>query len=217
MGRDRHEKRRQERLAPFVPLLKATLDAPAWKAMSHGARILYVALRRRYNQNFHNNGHLFISQRDAAEEIGSHHNEIARWFRELQHYGFIVRTAEGSLGVEGKGKAPHWRLTELGYMRDPPTLEFMSWDGQKYHHQKTESRAGNGARGVLEMAHTSVPEMAQTSEPNRAGNGAHTEAPECAGNGAHTKSTTPKTSSRPSCRVSDELIANVSRRFAGKR
>ena len=27
------------RLPPFVPLLVGTLDAPAWKALSHGAKI----------------------------------------------------------------------------------------------------------------------------------------------------------------------------------
>jgi hypothetical protein len=28
------------RLSPFVPLLISTLDSPAWKALSHGARSL---------------------------------------------------------------------------------------------------------------------------------------------------------------------------------
>ena len=32
--------------------------------------------------------------------------------RPFQHYGFIVMTDPGGLGVEGKGKAPHFRLTE---------------------------------------------------------------------------------------------------------
>src|SRR4051794_8839643 len=132
MGGDRHRKRQHERLAAFVPLLKETLDTSAWRAMSHGARSLYVALKRRYNSNSHNNGRVFISQRDASEELGSHHNEVARWFRELQHYRFIVRTTAGSLGVEGKGKAPHWRLTELGYMHDMPTREFLRWNGPKF-------------------------------------------------------------------------------------
>jgi hypothetical protein len=75
------------------------------------------------------------------------------------------------------GKAPHWRLTELGYMREGPTCEFDRWDKTKFNDKKTESRAGNGARGVLEMAHTSVPEMAHTKPEKRAGNGAHTAAP----------------------------------------
>src|SRR4051812_30028083 len=104
--------REKSRLPPFVPLLVGTLDAPAWRALSHGARSLYIALKRRYSPNSHNNGRMFLSQRAAALEINSHHNEVARWFRELQHYGFIVCTSRGSLGVDGKGKAPHWRLTE---------------------------------------------------------------------------------------------------------
>ena len=40
-------KRDKGRLPPFAPLLISTIDAPAWKAMSHGAKWLYVALRRR--------------------------------------------------------------------------------------------------------------------------------------------------------------------------
>jgi hypothetical protein len=125
-------KRDKGRLPPFVALLKETLASPAWLAMSHGAKILYVALKARYSSNLHNNGRLFISQRDARREIGSSFNEIARWFRELQHFGFIVQTRGGSLGVDGKGKAPHWRLTECGYMRDDPTRDFMKWDGTPF-------------------------------------------------------------------------------------
>jgi DNA-binding transcriptional MocR family regulator len=123
------KQRDKGRLGPFVAVLKETLDAPAWRAMSHGARSLYIALKRRYNQNNHNNGRLFISQRVASREIGSSFNQVARWFRELQHHGFIVQTQTGCLGIEGRGKAPHWRLTEIGYMNDPPTREFMRWDG----------------------------------------------------------------------------------------
>ncbi len=176
MGYDRRDKRDRNRLPPFVPLLIATLDTPAWRAMSHGARSLYVALRRRYSSNMHNNGRLFVSQRTAAQELGSHHNEVARWFRELQHYGFIEKTSPGCLGVDGRGKAPHWRLTELGYMKDLPTRDFERWEGKKFQPQKTESRAGNPARCVPEMAHTPVPEMAHTKRNKCAGNGAHTAA-----------------------------------------
>jgi hypothetical protein len=182
------------KLPPFCPLLISTLDTPAWRAMSHGARSLYVSLRRRYSPNMHNNGRLFVSQRVAVEELGSHHNEVARWFRELQHYGFIVRTAAGCLGVEGRGKAPHWRLTELSYMGDLPTRNFERWDGKKFNDSKTESRAGNGARGVREMAHTTVPEMAHTKWNKCAEKGAHI-ASEGVPEKAHiTIATTPKQS-----------------------
>ena len=118
---------RADRLPPFVPLLKATLASPAWRAMSHGARSLYVSLKARYNSSQHNNGRVFVSQRTASQEIGSSYAEIARWFRELQYYGFLVQTKGGSLGLNGKGTAPHWRLTECGYMNDPPTRDFGRW------------------------------------------------------------------------------------------
>src|SRR5262249_3752721 len=123
----RHKERPKNRLPPFVPVLIETLDSPAWRAMSHGARTLFIALKRRYSVNINNNGKIFRAQRQAAIELGSHHNEIARWFRELQFYGFIVLTTAGHLGVEGRGVAPRWRLTELGCMHDPPTREFHRW------------------------------------------------------------------------------------------
>src|SRR3954467_11752765 len=112
-------------LPPFVLLLQGTLAAPAWRAMSHGARSLYVALKHRYSSNFKNNGRIYLSYRDARKEIGSGFEEIGNWFRELQHFGFIVMTQAGCLGLEGEGLAPHWRLTEVGYMSDPPTRNFM--------------------------------------------------------------------------------------------
>ena len=127
------------RLPPFVPLLKETLQSPAWKAMSHGARSLYVALKQRYSQNVHNNGRIYLPQRIAADEIGSDTNQVTRWFRELQHYGFIVMTDPGCLGVDGKGHAPKWRLTELGYMKDPPTRDFLRWNGERFIEAKKQN------------------------------------------------------------------------------
>ena len=104
---------------PFVMVNKQVLDSDAWRAMSLGARLLYIALKRRYRNDHHNNGRIFLSQRDAAKEIGSDTNQITRWYRELQHYGFIVQTKPGWLGPDGAGRAPHWRLTECGYMKHP--------------------------------------------------------------------------------------------------
>jgi hypothetical protein len=192
------------RLAPFVPLILTTIDSPAWKALSHGARSLYVALRRRYFHQTHNNGRIYLSQRVAAKEIGSHHNEIARWFRELQFYGFIVMTKGGSLGVEGKGKAPHWRLTELGYMNEFPTRDFALWTGEKFVDRKTKPRAPFPAHTAQEMAHTKVREMAHTDSRNRGGNGAHTATAASAGI-QHISSST--TSSVGGAACSDQAVS----------
>jgi hypothetical protein len=134
MSRNNRDKGRIHGL--FVPLLHQTLDSAAWRAMSHGARSLFIALRRQYNVNNHNNGRLWRSYRDAAKEIGSSSEQIARWFLELQHFGFIVQTAPGCLGVDGKGIAPRWRLTDLGTrvggVFEPPTVDFMKWDGRRF-------------------------------------------------------------------------------------
>jgi hypothetical protein len=157
------------RLPPFVPLLKETLQSPAWKAMSHGARSLYVALKQRYSQNVHNNGRIYLPQRIAADEIGSDTNQVTRWFRELQHYGFIVMTDPGCLGVDGKGHAPKWRLTELGYMKDMPTRDFMRWNGERFVAPKKQKPVRESTDTVSVKARTgaSVKTRTPTSQSVR--------------------------------------------------
>jgi hypothetical protein len=113
----------------FIKVMLETLDAPAWRAMSLGARCLYIALKRRCRNDANNNGNIFLSQRQAEIELGSKRRYVARWFRELEYYGFTVMTRPGALGLKGKGRAPHWRLTELGYKNDPPTRDFLNWNG----------------------------------------------------------------------------------------
>jgi hypothetical protein len=120
---------------PFVPMLKATMKEPAWIALSHGARSLYVALKSRHNSKLGNA--VYLSARVAAQEIGSNKDYVTRWFRELQYYGFIVMVSPGHLGVEGRGKAPHWRLTEEWYLGEPPTRDYQRWDGSSFQEQKS--------------------------------------------------------------------------------
>jgi hypothetical protein len=164
---------------PFVMVTNQVLDSPAWRAMSKGARCLYIALKRRYSPNGRNNGRIYLSQLQARKELGAGATEIVRWFRELQYYGFIVMIAQGCLGVDGKGKAPRWRLTELAYMRgtssrgmdDMPTMDFLKWNGVRYSsHQtggdhlksKTESRSRKPERGAPENRSTRAPENRST-------------------------------------------------------
>jgi hypothetical protein len=129
------------RLPPFVAVDREMMRSPAWRAMSCGARILYIHLKLRWRSQSQNNGRLYLSHRDAQQEMGGSNREsISRWFRELEHYGFIVKTADGSLGVDGMGKAPHWRITEAdapgGRNGDTwmlPTRDYLKWDGTKFH------------------------------------------------------------------------------------
>jgi hypothetical protein len=105
--------------------------------MSHGAKSLYVALKRHYNTRMENA--VYLSTRVAAKELGSNRNAVCSWFAELQHYGFLVMTMPGHLGVEGKGQAPHFRLTEEDHAGQPPTREFLRWDGTKYRRLKKQN------------------------------------------------------------------------------
>ena len=43
----------------FVAMLTETLNSRAWLAMSHGARLLYLALKQRYSTGFKNNGRVY--------------------------------------------------------------------------------------------------------------------------------------------------------------
>jgi hypothetical protein len=123
------------KLPTFVMLTHNVLDAPAWRAASHGAHMLYVVLKRRWNP--HRKNLVYISMRKAAEELGSNKDSVMRWFYELIYYGFIVMEKPGYLGVSGKGRAPHYRLTECDTFAPkgslaptiPPTRDFDRWNG----------------------------------------------------------------------------------------
>ena len=133
-------KHKPERTELFVMATLETLDAPAWRAMSLGARSLYLAIKRRYRRDTNNNGNIFLSQRQAEIEIGSKRDYVARWFRELRFYGFTEMTRSGALGLNGKGVAPHWRLTELPTKNDPPTRDFLKWNGTPFPARKPRAR-----------------------------------------------------------------------------
>lgn len=105
--------------------------------MSPYAREVYRVLKSRYGFEARKNGRIYLSARDGSEDTGFTKSMVARSLRELKHYGFIVPTKGHCLGVDGKGVSTHWRLTELGYMNDPPTKDFLKWDGEMFHEQKS--------------------------------------------------------------------------------
>jgi hypothetical protein len=175
-----------DRLPPFVPLFRETLKAPAWRQLSFGARALFTALRMRCVKN---NGHVYLSQRDAGEELGHiRRNDIANWFRELVHYGFIVQTEGASLGIDGKGKAPHWRITDMPTRNgngqlDAATRNFLHWDGVLFEphvrpsrrwdarKQTTLAKQNPGRHVRTTVGVTSGPEVDDTSVPPDDGSG----------------------------------------------
>jgi DNA-binding transcriptional regulator YhcF (GntR family) len=103
---------------PFIPLTVSVMQTAAWRALTAHARVVYIALKGNWNNTFNNNGRIFLSVRRAAKELGFNKDTISRALHELEYYGFVVMTRGAYLGVEGKGKAPHWRLTELAWFEN---------------------------------------------------------------------------------------------------
>lgn len=197
----------------FTPLLWSTMDTPAWKQVSHGAKCLYIELRRRVPRERNQS---YLSNRLAARELRADRQKVREWFAELEHYGFIVLAVPGCLGVEGKGRAPHWRLTELGStprasadgLPDLPSRDFLKWDGvlfdptpfrkpSKLHTLKTESRSGRPYQGGRDAPTT----PGCTSHPPISQSGRDAPAIEQAGGGrdAPAISSLTTTSESPGC------------------
>jgi hypothetical protein len=125
-------KRKRKINGPFVPLPLVILDAPAWRAMDFIARALWIELRRKLRNDGLNNGKVWLACRPAAKALGANKETIAYRYAELEHYGFLRKTTEGFLGVDGRGIAPHWRFTDLAHGTHPPTRDFEKWDGELF-------------------------------------------------------------------------------------
>jgi hypothetical protein len=120
------------------------LDAPAWKHSSFGARLLYIALLRNLSFTAYNNGNVFLATRKAAEQLGASQRVICVWFRELEHYGFIVTTKPGTIGP--KGEATRYRITDMdwGELDGKPiraTKDYLQWTGELFEDNSRASRA----------------------------------------------------------------------------
>lgn len=126
----------------FVQLYKTLLKEPAWKALPFGARCLYIELKSFYNGN--NNGELFLSVRMAADNLGCTRKSIESWFKQLIEKGFIRRAQNGSLGIDGKGRATSWILTEIGFRGQRPTKEYKTWNEVINEPEKTKPRPPQG-------------------------------------------------------------------------
>lgn len=146
------KKRRKNRLPPFIPLFKATMAAPAWRAMSLGARLLNIELRGHLRNDWLNNGKVHLSCRAGAKALSVTTTSIVHWFAENEHYGFLRKTAEGFLGSDGRGIAARYRFTEFPYGTHPPTRDFEKWDGELFTY--TPRRRGRKKQNPVPFGHT---------------------------------------------------------------
>jgi hypothetical protein len=122
------KKRQRKSKGPHVQVPKAIMATPAWRTMSPWARLLWIDLRGWLRNDDLNNGKVHRACRKAAEAIGANKDTIARRFVELEHFGFLRKTAEGFLGSDGRGIAAKYRFTDLAYGTHPPTRDYEKWD-----------------------------------------------------------------------------------------
>lgn len=111
MGRDRKNERATEH---FTKMIRATMETPAWRALSTTAQALYPWLKLEWGglQN-NNNGKISLSVRQAAIRLNVQLNTATRAFHDLQAKGFLVITEYGTLGSSGQAKAHCYEITEL--------------------------------------------------------------------------------------------------------
>jgi hypothetical protein len=126
----------------FIGYRYEVQDSLAWKAMSYGARLLYLALLRRLTSKGYNNGKVYLATRKAAKQLGASQGQTCIWFRELEHYGFIVQTQHATLGPEGK--SAHYRITDVGWgeldgKRIEATKDYLRWDGELFDRNRNDS------------------------------------------------------------------------------
>jgi hypothetical protein len=167
---------------PFIPLTVSVMQTAAWRALTAHARVVYIALKGNWNNTFNNNGRIFLSVRRAAKELGFNKDTISRALHELEYYGFVVMTRGAYLGVEGKGKAPHWRLTELAWFENKeerfPTRDYDRWDGVLYDSGKNKTLSGSVGQGVR-SCRTLVSGPVGQSAPELSGSVGHKDAKKC--------------------------------------
>jgi hypothetical protein len=145
---------------PFSPLMLDTARTAAWQAMSATARVIYVTcLRARFRGDYaqNNNGKIYPSSRQIAAETGFNQKTAVRGLREIEHYGFAIETNPASLGVDGKGKAAHLRLTELPYMGEAPTRDYLSWDGTLFDDGRKKNRPRKNKIPIHQTDHPDPP------------------------------------------------------------
>ena len=104
------------------------MDEPAFQALPAGPQMLYVHMKRYFNGE--NNGKVYLSVRRAAKLLNVNKNTACRYFGQLEDKGFIVAVEVGRLGIEGKGKATSWRLTEIGCLGLKATQDYKNWRPQ---------------------------------------------------------------------------------------
>jgi hypothetical protein len=127
---------RSERHEHWTKMLRATMETPAWRALSTTAQALYPWIKLEWKgPEANNNGTLSLSVSQAAERLGVTPDTASRAFHDLQAKGFIVLTQEARLGIEGAAKRSTFEITEIGLRGDSanPRRLYLKWTPERPH------------------------------------------------------------------------------------
>ena len=127
MGRDKHNEARKEQ---FAKMLRATMETPAWRALSVHAQALYPWVKLEWKgPKSNNNGAIQLSVRQAQDLLGCSKDTAAKSFRDLQAKGFLQVTQKAVLGITGTARCNQYELTEIAMPGDKmrPRNLFRKW------------------------------------------------------------------------------------------
>ncbi|MBY0429346.1 MAG: helix-turn-helix domain-containing protein [Alphaproteobacteria bacterium] len=106
----------------FIQVYHYEIDSVSYRKLSCGARALWIKLRSLFYPD--NNGEIFLSVRDAAEDLNVAHNTVRRFFKELIDGGFIKENIKGAFTRKNR-HATTWIITCHPYKGMRATKEFM--------------------------------------------------------------------------------------------
>ena len=156
----------------FAPLLTHTRKSAAWSMLSVGARALFMELQSEFFTDIE--GYVFLSACDGAKQLRTSKDSLGIWFKELEHYGFIVKVREAYLTGLGEGECAHYRLTDRYYHGKPPTRDFEKVDGGVFERPKRTCSETEKAR-LKELGKNSSP-VRRSRTPRPTGKDVRTEA-----------------------------------------
>jgi hypothetical protein len=142
----------------WTQMIRATMESPAWRALSPTAQALYPWLKLEWRgPKANNNGKIRLSVRQAAKRMGVGLNTAARGFHDLQAKGFLVVTESARLGLGGEAKSPTYELTEItlphGSQNDGRKL-YRKWQfGADYPVHKAMANNPRGHNGKTKPCH----------------------------------------------------------------
>lgn len=134
----------------FVMILTSMMNAPAWQALS-GNSVKLLLLLAKLGKGNNGWGHkgapgeLFLSERQAAQQLGLSRNTVSRAFAELVEHGFLRVVRAGHFRVKIRHSTV-WRLTFQPYPRahQGPTNEWRDWKPEE--NPRAQKLNGSGSK-----------------------------------------------------------------------